>query len=77
MFKQSDNNDVIDIVSVFLSEFVEFSRINKPVKINYNKLIKYLRDTKEKFCNPAVPKDYKVYVTNFVDNMYDSYMKIN
>jgi len=77
-FETSDNNnDVIDIVSVFVREFVEFSSLNRPVKINYNKLIKYLRDTKEKFCNPSVPKDYKVYVTNFVDNMYDSYMKIN
>jgi hypothetical protein len=75
------NDDVTqnmtDIITAYMRGFVEFSQIGLPVKVNHNKLIQHLRDTKEKFCNPDTPKDYKVYVTNFVDNMYDSYMKIN
>lgn len=66
-----------DILTAYMRGFVEFSQIGLPVKVNHNKLIQHLRDTKEKFCNPDTPKDYKVHIANFVDNMYDSYMQIN
>lgn len=70
-------NDAEIIAGYYINSFVDFSVAKRPVKLKYEALIKYLVDTKDKLCNPNVPKDYKVYVTNFVDNMYDSYMKIN
>jgi hypothetical protein len=70
-------NDAEIIAGYYINSFVEFSVAKRPVKLKYDALIKYFVDTKDKFCKPNVPKDYKVYVTNFVDNMYDSYGKIN
>lgn len=70
-------NDAEIIAGYYINSFVDFSVAKRPVKLKYEALIKYLVDTKDKLCNPNVPKDYKMYVTNFVDNMYDSYGKIN
>lgn len=70
-------NDAEVIAGYYINSFVEFSVAKRPVKLKYDALISYLINTKDKFCKPDVPKDYKMYVTNFVDNMYDSYGKIN
>ena len=70
-------DDAEVIAGYYINSFVEFSVAKRPVKLKYDALIKYLVDTKDKLCKPNTPKDYKMYVTNFVDNMYDSYGKIN
>ena len=70
-------NDAEVIAGYYINSFVEFSAAKRPVKLKYDALIKYLIETKDKLCKPDVAKDYKVYVKKFVDNLYDSYGKIN